>query len=42
MLDQDEGHAGAGRQRVQEFPAGIEAARRSADSDDGKVLEAAV
>ena len=34
MLDQDEGHAGVGRQRAQELSAGFEPARRSADADD--------
>ncbi len=39
MLDQDEGHAVAGRQRVHQLPAGIEAARRGAYSDDREVPE---
>ena len=34
MLDQDEGHAVPGGQRVQELPAGLKTARRGADSDD--------
>ena len=37
MLDQDEGHAVAGRQRVHQLPAGIEAARRGADADDREI-----
>ena len=41
MLDQDEGHAVAGGQRVHELPAGIEAARRGAYSDDREVRWAA-
>ena len=34
MLDQDEGHAVAGRQRLQKLRAGIEATGRGANSDD--------
>ena len=41
MLDQDEGHAVAGRQRVQQLPAGVEAARRGADPDDDEISDAA-
>ena len=37
MLDQDEGHAVAGGQRVHKLPAGIEATRRGAYSDDREV-----
>ena len=37
MLDEDEGDADAGGQRVDEFPAGAKAARRGADPDDRKV-----
>ena len=36
MLDQDEGHAVARRQCVHKLPAGIEAARGGAYSDDGE------
>ena len=41
MLDQDEGHAVVGWQRAHELPAGVEAARRGAYSDNRKVGRAA-
>ena len=41
MLDQDEGHAAIGRQRVHKLPASIKAARRGAYSDDREVRRAA-
>ncbi|MEO3475691.1 hypothetical protein AAFN86_27810, partial [Roseomonas sp. CAU 1739] len=34
VLDQDEGRAIPGRQRIQESPASVEAAGRSADADN--------
>ena len=40
MLDQDEGHAVAGRQRAHELSAGIEAARRGTDPDDRELVRA--
>ena len=41
MLDKDEGHAGAGRKRLQEFSAGIEATSRGAYSDDCEISRSA-
>jgi hypothetical protein len=40
MLDQNEGHAAAGRERVEQAPEGIEAAGRGAEPDDRKVVAA--
>ena len=37
MLDQNEGHAGVGRERVEEPPEGIEAAGRGAEPDDREI-----
>jgi hypothetical protein len=39
MLDQDEGHAAVGRQRVEKLLEGLEAAGRSADADHREVAE---
>ena len=41
MLDQDEGHADAGWQRVHELPASIKATRRGAYADNREVPTAA-
>ncbi len=41
VLDDDEGHAVIGRQRVEQLPARIEAAGRGADRDDRKIGAAA-
>ncbi len=41
MLDQDEGHAGARRQRADQPGAGVQPARRCADGDDGEIWPAA-
>jgi hypothetical protein len=38
MLHEDEGQAGAGGQRGEEFAAGFEAARGGADANDDKVV----
>ncbi len=36
VLDKDEGHPTAGRQRIQQSPEGVKAAGRRADRDHGK------
>jgi hypothetical protein len=38
MLDQNEGHAAAGREHVEQAPEGIEAAGRCAEPDDREAL----
>ena len=38
MLDQNEGHAGAGRERGEQPPEGIEAARRGAEPNDREAV----
>ena len=38
MLDQDEGHAGAGREHGEQPAAGIESAGRGAEPDDGETF----
>ena len=38
MLDQNEGHAGVGRQRVEQLAERIEAAGRGAEPDDRKAV----
>jgi hypothetical protein len=40
VLHQDEGHAALGGQRVHQPAARIQAARRGADADDKKIIEA--
>jgi hypothetical protein len=41
VLHNDEGHAIVRGKRVQEFPAGVEAASRGADGDDWKITTTA-
>ena len=38
MLDQDKGHAGVGRERVEQLADGVEPPGRGAEPDDRKVV----
>ena len=40
VLHQDEGHAGIGRQRVDELPTGLKTTCRGANSDDREIRDA--